>query len=108
MAPTIAAGGSPTFTGGGTAVTLTAAPTLTDVDSGGNLTGATVTISTGFISGDTLNFTTQNGITGSYNTATGTLTLSGTASSPTTRRRSTPSPTASARRTAIRPLAAPT
>ena len=34
------------------------------------LTGATVTISTGFIAGDTLNFTNQNGITGSYNAAT--------------------------------------
>ncbi len=39
-------------------------------DSGGNLAGATVSVGTGFQSGDTLNFTNQNGITGSYNTAT--------------------------------------
>ena len=43
--------------------------TVSDVDSGGNLTGATVTIGAGFIAGDTLNFTNQNGITGSYNAA---------------------------------------
>ena len=79
MAPTITASGTPTFTGGGTAVTLDSALTVTDVDSGGNLTGATVRINTGCIAADQLNFTTQNGITGSYNSTTGTLTLSGTA-----------------------------
>ena len=40
--------------------------------------GATVAISSGLLSGDTLNFMNQNGITGSYNT--GVLTLAGTAS----------------------------
>ena len=49
---------------------------MSDVDSL-TLAGATVSISTGFLAGDTLNFTSQNGITGTY--ANGTLTLSGTA-----------------------------
>ena len=52
---------------------------MSDVDSGGNLDRRDGTISTGFLAGDTLNFTNQNGITGSYNAATGVLTLSGTA-----------------------------
>src|SRR5690606_7041336 len=34
---------------------------------------------TDFVSGDLLNFTNQNGITGSYDAATGILTLTGTA-----------------------------
>ena len=42
--------------------------------------GATVSISSGYVSGeDVLGFTSQNGITGSFNAGTGTLTLSGTA-----------------------------
>nr|MDZ8003905.1 hypothetical protein [Nostoc sp. DedSLP05] len=52
---------------------------LSDVDSL-NLSGATVRISSGFkFSEDILNFTNQNGITGSYNSSTGVLTLIGTA-----------------------------
>ncbi|HYK33489.1 MAG TPA: tandem-95 repeat protein [Streptosporangiaceae bacterium] len=44
------------------------------------LVGGTVAITTGFASSeDSLSFTNQNGITGSYNSATGVLTLSGTA-----------------------------
>ncbi len=80
VAPTVTAGGTATFTGGGSAVTLDGTLTLTDVDSAGNLTGATVKISSGLLSGDTLNFANQNGITGSYDAATGLLTLTGTAS----------------------------
>ena len=45
-----------------------------------NLASATVSISSGFFAGDTLNFTDQNGITGSYNSGTGVLTLTGSAS----------------------------
>ena len=52
---------------------------LDDVDST-TLTGATITISAGKVSGDLLDFTAQNGITGSYNATTGVLTLGGTAS----------------------------
>ncbi|GAB3635106.1 hypothetical protein GCM10027422_06960 [Hymenobacter arcticus] len=45
-----------------------------------NLTGATVQFSTGFRTGqDRLNFTNQSSISGSYNTGTGVLTLTGSA-----------------------------
>ncbi|MEH1821952.1 MAG: cadherin-like domain-containing protein [Nostoc sp.] len=54
--------------------------TVNDVDSA-NLASATVRISSGFISAqDTLAFTSQNGITGSYNSSTGVLTLTGSSS----------------------------
>lgn len=53
---------------------------LSDVDST-TLAGATIRISANYESGvDQLQFTNQNGITGSYNNGTGVLTLSGTAS----------------------------
>ena len=79
-APTVSAGGTLSFTGGsGAAVTLDPTLTVSDVDSAGNLTGATVSIGS-FLSGDTLNFTNQNSISGTYNAATGVLTLSGTSS----------------------------
>ena len=55
---------------------LNTAITLEDVDST-QLTGATVSITEGLTSGDTLAFTNQNGISGSY--ANGVLTLTGTA-----------------------------
>jgi hypothetical protein len=80
VAPSISAGGTATFIGGGAPVTLDSAVTVADVDSNGNLTGATVTISGGFMPGDTLNFANQNGISSSYNASTGVLTLSGKAS----------------------------
>ena len=47
---------------------------------GGPLTGATVSISSGFLPGDLLTFVNQNGISGSYDAAHGVLTLTGTAS----------------------------
>ncbi|MDZ8086445.1 MAG: cadherin-like domain-containing protein, partial [Nostoc sp. DedQUE12b] len=53
--------------------------TVSDEDSA-NLASATVRISSGFISAqDSLAFTNQNGITGSYNSITGVLTLTGSA-----------------------------
>ena len=65
-----------TFTVGGSAVAVDSGVTVTSNDT--DLTGATVTISAGTLqSGDTLNFTNQNGITGSY--SGGVLTLSGSA-----------------------------
>ena len=79
VAPTVTAGSTVSFTGGGLAVVLDAGLSVSDPDSGGNLSGATVTVGN-FISGDLLNLTDQNGITGSYVAGTGTLTLSGTAS----------------------------
>ena len=79
VAPTISTGGTVTYAAGGTAAVLDPTLTVTDVDSGGNITGATIAVGAGFIAGDLLNFSNQNGITGSYNTSTGVLTLSGTA-----------------------------
>src|SRR6202008_3341109 len=67
-----------TFTGGGTPVTLDGTLTVADQVST-TLASAAVSISSGFSAGDTLNFTNQNGITGSYNATTGVLTLTGSA-----------------------------
>jgi hypothetical protein len=54
---------------------------LTIVDTGSiSLDSAAVAVSLNFAAGDTLLFTNQNGITGSYNSGTGVLSLSGTAS----------------------------
>jgi hypothetical protein len=58
-------------------VALTVGVLVNDPDDGGTLNGATVTIAGGLLSGDRLNFTNQNGISGAY--AAGVLTLSGTA-----------------------------
>ncbi|MCK9622770.1 MAG: DUF4347 domain-containing protein, partial [Methylobacter sp.] len=78
-APVLTAGASLSYTENGSAAAIDATITVTDVDDT-QITGATVTLSSGFTSGDTLGFTNQNGITGSYNSGTGVLTLSGTAS----------------------------
>jgi len=52
---------------------------VADSDSA-NLTSATVSMTTNYVNGqDTLAFTTQNGITGTWTQATGTMALSGTA-----------------------------
>ena len=62
----------------GTPVAVDGGLTVTDADDV-NLSSATVSISGGFQSGqDILQFSNQNGITGSYNAATGILTLTGT------------------------------
>lgn len=62
------------------ATVVNAALTISDVDSA-TLTGATVKITANFVSGeDMLGFTSQGGITGTYDAQTGILTLSGTAS----------------------------
>ena len=74
--PSVSAGGTVGYTEQGTAAAI--APTLTTTDPDNlNLNGAVVSISSGFFNGDMLNFTNQNGITGSYNSATGVLTLIG-------------------------------
>ncbi len=53
--------------------------TVSDADNA-NLSSATVTITSGFATAeDTLAFTDQNGITGSWNSGTGVMTLSGSA-----------------------------
>ncbi len=62
------------------AIVVDGSVTVTDVDSP-NLTGATVSITGGFQTGeDQLNFVNQNGISGIYNSLTGVLTLSGSSS----------------------------
>jgi regulation of enolase protein 1 (concanavalin A-like superfamily) len=72
-----ASGTNLSFTENGSAVALDSSITVTDSDS--NITGATVSMTTNYVNGqDTLGFTTQNGITGSWVAATGVLTLSGT------------------------------
>jgi hypothetical protein len=56
---------------------IDSAITISDVDSL-NLVNATISITSGFVSGqDILSFTNQNGITGSYNSTTGVLSLTG-------------------------------
>jgi len=61
------------------AVQITSALTLSD-DDDATIASATGSITSGFSSGqDSLGFVNQNGITGSYNTSTGVLTLSGNA-----------------------------
>lgn len=60
------------------AIAIDSQITLADADNS-LVTGATVTIQTGFVAGqDVLGFTNQNGITGVYNAAMGVLTLTGT------------------------------
>jgi VCBS repeat-containing protein len=78
-APAISVDGAATFTTGGPAVSVDNTVTISDVDNT-TLSGATITISGGFSSGDSLNFINQLGITGTYNAITGVLTLAGVAS----------------------------
>ena len=77
-AATITAGATVTFTGGGPVTVLDSGLTISDITAS-TLASATITVG-GLVSGDQLNFTDQNGITGSYRAGTGVLTLSGTAS----------------------------
>jgi VCBS repeat-containing protein len=68
------------YQSGTAAVAITGTLTLAD-DDDATIGGATVSITSGFSSGaDTLAFTNQNGITGSYDSTTGVLTLTGSAS----------------------------
>ncbi len=79
-APTVETeSGSASYTEGGDAAEISPLLTVDDPDTA-NLTGATVSITTGRLSGDTLSFDTQNGITGNYDSGTGVLTLSGPSS----------------------------
>ncbi len=66
------------YTENAAATVIDSALTVTDVDTT-NMTGATISISSNYANGqDTLAFTDQLGITGSWNAGTGQLTLSGT------------------------------
>jgi hypothetical protein len=79
VAPTVTASGTVDYGPLGSPAVLDSTLTASDPDSGGNLTGATVDISSGFTTGDALNFATQNGITES-GFSNGTLSLTGAAS----------------------------
>ncbi len=74
--PTVTASGAPLYDGSG-AVTLD--PGIVVTDANALIASATVGIES-YVVGDTLDFATILGITGSFDTATGTLTLSGLAS----------------------------
>jgi VCBS repeat-containing protein len=67
------------YTGGGGPVPVTSALQVTVAD-GAPLSGATVSVSSGFDPSDTLAFTSQDGITGQYDASSGVLALTGTAS----------------------------
>jgi VCBS repeat-containing protein len=77
--PSVTAGGTLNYSENSPAAAIDPALTVSDQDST-NLAGATVSISSNFHSGqDVLQFSDQNGITGSYDSSTGVLTLTGTA-----------------------------
>ena len=72
--------GAVQYDAGTPAVAVTSTLSVSDPDDT-NLAGATVKISAGFVSGeDSLSFINQNGITGSFASSTGVLTLTGSAS----------------------------
>jgi uncharacterized delta-60 repeat protein len=71
---------SAAYTESGSAVSLTSALTLSDVDNG-SMSSATIAIVRNRTVGDVLTYTNQNGINGAYNSNTGVLTLSGISSS---------------------------
>src|SRR6185437_11797817 len=84
VAPTVAASGTATFNGGDTPITLDPTLSLADADSNGMLTGASVSIGSGFQSTDILSIAGQTSglvvgtnITATYDAGTGVLTLSG-------------------------------
>ncbi|MBF0125799.1 MAG: DUF4347 domain-containing protein, partial [Magnetococcales bacterium] len=77
--PTLVVGGTLAFTEGGAATAVKSTLTLTDVDDA-NIAGATVQITGNYVSGeDVLAFVNQAGITGTWDAATGTMTLAGSA-----------------------------
>jgi VCBS repeat-containing protein len=81
-APQLTNSSTITYTENDPATIVNSLITVSDTDSP-NLTGATVQITGGYNSAqDVLSFTPFGGITGSFNSGSGTLTLSGTASVP--------------------------
>ena len=77
--PTVLVDGAASYRVAGPSVTIDGTIDIADADNA-NIGGATVKITTGFEAGDLLQFSNQAGISGIYNAATGTLTLSGIAS----------------------------
>jgi trimeric autotransporter adhesin len=76
-APTATASGTVAYETGASAIALDGAATVSDPDSGNDLTGATVKIAAGLAGGDVLAATTTGAIMASYDALSGTLTLSG-------------------------------
>ena len=79
-APVLAdAGATLAYTEGDSASVIDSSLTITDVDDS-NIESATITVSSGYQSSeDVLAFSNANGITGSWNSSSGVLTLSGSA-----------------------------
>ncbi len=78
-APTVTStGGSASFTEDAGAISVDSDLTITEPE-GDNISGATVSITGNFLSGDTLAVTESGDITAEYDSVTGVLTLSGTA-----------------------------
>ena len=77
VAPTVTVNGTASYTAGALAAAISLSATVTEVGNS-NLASATVSISSGFFTGDTLSFTPSSGITGTY--SSGVLTLTGSAS----------------------------
>jgi hypothetical protein len=75
--PVIVVTGAASYSENGLALTVDGTTTVTDLDDT-QMAGGSVRISTGFLSGDTLAVTAAGNVTGSYDAATGVLTLSGT------------------------------
>ncbi len=67
---------SPSSATAGATETLDVGLTLTDSNPSPDFVAASVSITAGYSSGDTLALATQNGISGSFNSATGVLTIS--------------------------------
>ncbi len=80
VAPTLGgAGNTVVYVEQAAPVAVDAALTVADTNSA-TLAGATVTVAAGYVAGDTLAFTAQGGITGTYDAAAHQLHLTGTAS----------------------------
>ncbi|MGC2784541.1 MAG: hypothetical protein WA397_12065, partial [Roseiarcus sp.] len=80
IVPVVTAGASVSYVAGASPVALDAGLAVADA-AANNLSAATVSISAGFVQGDTLSVgSPQTGIASQYNAATGVLTLSGAAS----------------------------
>jgi hypothetical protein len=77
--PTVLVDGAASYRVAGPSVTIDGTITVADADNA-NIAGAAIRITTGFQAGDLLQFSNQGGISGTYDAATGTLTLSGVAS----------------------------
>ena len=69
---------SASYTENDTPLAITGSTTVSDIDDT-NIESAVVSISSNFSTDDVLNFTDQNGITGSYDSVNGILTLTGSA-----------------------------